>query len=193
MASALSSMKAVCDKEGIDPGQCHEHHIPHSHQRRRWPRGSRSKDRGAQPHRPSLPRASPCPGRPDRNADAHLKRHGPRRVAVVAVTNGRLDGFAEGSDRAQSRASPKSLGRGRGSCVSHPADPGVRRAAAEAGVGQDCRGVGALRAILHVLDCGSGVPQSRDGLCDNAAGAESLTLSPGLKFGLEPGGPIRLC
>ena len=40
--------------------------------------------------------------RTDRAADSHLKRnatrkvahHGPRRAAVVAVANGRLDGFA---------------------------------------------------------------------------------------------------
>jgi hypothetical protein len=41
------------------------------------------------------------------NADAHLKRQVMGREVVVAVTNGRLDGFAEGS--------PKSLGRGSGS------------------------------------------------------------------------------
>jgi hypothetical protein len=28
------------------------------------------------------------------NTDAHLKRHGPPSAAVVAVTNGHLDGFA---------------------------------------------------------------------------------------------------
>ena len=41
------------------------------------------------------------------NADAHLKRQIMGREVVVAVTNGRLDGFAEGS--------PKSLARGSGS------------------------------------------------------------------------------
>ena len=42
-----------------------------------------------------------CPGRRDRGlpqaslADAHLKRHGaPSEAVVVAVTNGRLNGFA---------------------------------------------------------------------------------------------------
>ena len=56
----------------------------------------------AQPHRPSLPTASLCPGRSDRGlpqpslADAHLKRHGPPSEAVVvAVTNGRLDDSTE--------------------------------------------------------------------------------------------------
>ena len=42
----------------------------------------------------------------------------------------------------------------------------VRRPAAEAGVGQDYRGVGALRAILSVNAYGSGGPQRRDGLYD---------------------------
>jgi thiamine phosphate synthase YjbQ (UPF0047 family) len=35
-----------------------------------------------------------CPERSDRNADAHLKRQIMGREVVVAVTNGRLDGFA---------------------------------------------------------------------------------------------------
>jgi thiamine phosphate synthase YjbQ (UPF0047 family) len=35
-----------------------------------------------------------CPGRSERNADAHLKRQIMGREVVVAVTNGRLDGFA---------------------------------------------------------------------------------------------------
>lgn len=41
-----------------------------------------------------------CPERRDSGlpqaslAGAHLKRHGPPSAAVVAVTNGRLDGFA---------------------------------------------------------------------------------------------------
>jgi thiamine phosphate synthase YjbQ (UPF0047 family) len=34
------------------------------------------------------------PERSDRNADAHLKRQVMSREVVVAVTNGRLDGFA---------------------------------------------------------------------------------------------------
>jgi hypothetical protein len=37
------------------------------------------------------------------------------REVVVAVTNGRLDGSTEGFDRAQPRASPKSLAPGSGS------------------------------------------------------------------------------
>jgi thiamine phosphate synthase YjbQ (UPF0047 family) len=51
------------------------------------------------------------------NADAHLKRQVMGREVVVAVTDGRLDGFAKGS--------PKSLALGSGSCVSWMADPGV--------------------------------------------------------------------
>jgi thiamine phosphate synthase YjbQ (UPF0047 family) len=35
-----------------------------------------------------------CPERSDRNADAHLKRQVMGREVVVAVTGGRLDGFA---------------------------------------------------------------------------------------------------
>ena len=35
-----------------------------------------------------------CPEQSDRNADAHLKRQVMGREVVVAVTNGRLDGFA---------------------------------------------------------------------------------------------------
>jgi len=46
-----------------------------------------------------------------------------------------------------------------------------------------------LRAILSVIAYGSGMPQLRDGLYDKTAGAESLTLSPGLEIGLELGGP----
>jgi hypothetical protein len=37
-------------------------------------------------------------------ADAHLKRNGPRRAAVVMATNGRLDGFAERSTELTPRA-----------------------------------------------------------------------------------------
>ena len=103
-------------------------------------------------------------------ADAHLKRHGPPSEAVVvAVTNGRLEGFA---------SSPKSLARGSGSCVSWMADLGVRRPAAEAGVGQDYRRIGALRAILRGMDCRSGGPQRRDGLYDGMVGAGNHTLTP---------------
>jgi hypothetical protein len=40
-----------------------------------------------------------------------------------------------------SLCSPEPLAPGSGSCVSWMADPGVRRPAAEAGAGQDCRGV----------------------------------------------------
>jgi hypothetical protein len=53
----------------------------------------------------------------------HFAGHGPRRAAVVAVTNARLDGSTEGFDRGlrpssaeglTPRASPKSLARGSG-------------------------------------------------------------------------------
>ena len=61
------------------------------------------------------------------NADAHLKRRGPPSEAVVvAVTNGRLDGFAEGS--------PKSLAPGSGSWgVSWMADTGISTGGAGSG------------------------------------------------------------
>jgi hypothetical protein len=42
------------------------------------------------------------------------------------------------------------------------------------------------------LDCGSGMPQPRDGLYDKMAGAENQTLGPGLEFGLELGCPIQV-
>ena len=43
-----------------------------------------------------------------------------------------------------------------------------------------------------MMDCGYGGPQRRDGLYDKKAGVESLTLSPGLEFGLELGGPMQV-
>jgi hypothetical protein len=89
MASAVRGMSVVYDKEGTDPGQCPEYHTPHFHQRRRRPRGSRSKDRGH-----SRTGEDACPERKDRAADAHLKRQVMGRAVVVAVTKGRLDGFA---------------------------------------------------------------------------------------------------
>jgi len=64
------------------------------------------------------------------------------------------------------------------------ADPGVRRPASEAGVGQDHWGVGTLAAILSVMNCGSGGPEPRDGLYDKKAGVESQALSPGLDLSL---------
>jgi hypothetical protein len=99
------------------------------------------------------------------------------REVVVAVTNGRLDfgtwerifsGQAEGLARESRRAPP------------------------EAGVGQDYRGVGLLRALMSLMDCGSSGPQPRDGLYNKTAGAESQTLSPGLDSSLELGGSVEL-
>ena len=76
------------------------------------------------------------------NADAHLKRQVMGREVVVAVTNGRLDGSAEGFDRAQPRASPEPLAPGSGSWGSAGwLTRESRWAAAEAGVGQNHRGV----------------------------------------------------
>jgi len=45
---------------------------------------------------------------------------------------------------------------------------------------------------MSVIAYGSGGPQQRDGLCDKVAGAESLTLSPGLDFSLELGDLIQV-
>jgi len=42
------------------------------------------------------------------------------------------------------------------------------------------------------MDCGSGVPLQRDGLYVRKTGAENQTLSPGLEFGLELGGPMQV-
>ena len=73
MASAVRGMRVVYDKEGIDPGQCPEHHTPHFHQRRRRPGGRLHNDTG------------------EDNAGAHMKRQVMGREVMVAVSNGRLD------------------------------------------------------------------------------------------------------
>jgi hypothetical protein len=85
-ASAIRGMRVVYDKEGTDPGLCPEHHTPHFHQRRRQPLGRLHNRTG------------------EGNADAHLKRQIMGREVVVAVTNGRLDGFAERSTELTPRA-----------------------------------------------------------------------------------------
>jgi secondary thiamine-phosphate synthase enzyme len=72
-ASTGRGMSVVYDKEGIDPGQCPEHHTPHFHQRRHRPKGRLHNDAG------------------EDNADAHMKRQIMGREVVVAVSNGRLD------------------------------------------------------------------------------------------------------
>jgi hypothetical protein len=93
---------------------------PHAPIGRCRPRGSRSKDRGAQLQRPSLPPVSPCPEEieekmPKRTVGgtqlAVLRATG--RKVIVAVTMGRPDGSTErstkGFDRAQPRASRRGL------------------------------------------------------------------------------------
>jgi hypothetical protein len=97
------------------------------------------------------------------------------REVVLAVTDGRLD---FGTWKRIFQGQTEGLARE------------SRRPAAEAGAGQDYRGIGVLRAILSVVAYGSGVPQERGGQCDRRAGAEGQTLSPGLNCSLEPGGPI---
>jgi hypothetical protein len=87
MASAVKGLRVAYHKEGVDPCRRHAHYCECFRQRRGRPLG-----RLHNPHRPSLPRASPCPERSDRAADAHLKRYGlPSAAVAVAVTNGRLD------------------------------------------------------------------------------------------------------
>ncbi len=93
------------------------------------------------------------------NADAHLKRQVMGREVVVVVTNGRLDfgtwerifsGQAEWLARESWRAAP------------------------ETGVGQNHRGVGAIRAIPAVLEYGtqghSGRATGQLGTFDRAEG-----------------------
>jgi hypothetical protein len=45
---------------------------------------------------------------------------------------------------------------------------------------------------MSAIAYGSGVPQPRNGLYDKMAGVENQTLSPGLEFGLELGGPMQV-
>jgi hypothetical protein len=108
------------------------------------------------------------------------------REVVVPVTSDRLDGSAERSMELTPRAR-RSLWH-----VGAHLLQGVRRALADAGVGQDHRGVEILRAIVRAMDCGPGGPQPTDGLCDKKAGAESQTLSPDLGFSVELAGSIEL-
>jgi hypothetical protein len=72
----------------------------------KWPEGlpTHASTSRCRPKRPVVqPHRRGRPSKTDRTADAHLKRNATRRVArdgppseaVVAVTNGRLDGFAE--------------------------------------------------------------------------------------------------
>ena len=84
MASAVSGMRVVYDKEGIDPCIGYAHYCECVHQRRCRPLGRLHNRTGG----------DACPERSDRNAEAHLKRQVMGREVVVAVTNGRLDGFA---------------------------------------------------------------------------------------------------
>jgi thiamine phosphate synthase YjbQ (UPF0047 family) len=76
-----------------------------------------------------------CPERRDRNADVHLKRHGPPSEAVVvAVTNGRLDGSTE---LAEVFGIWEQIFSGQAVWLARES----RRPAAEAGAGQNHRGV----------------------------------------------------
>ena len=83
----------------------------------------------------------------------------PSEALVVAVTNGRLD-FGKW----------ERIFSGQTDWLARES----RRPAAEAGAGPDLRRVGALRAILSVMDCGSGIPQQRDGPYDKWPGLRIL-------------------
>jgi hypothetical protein len=96
MASTGRGTKAVYHKKGADPGSCQAvyctaaHYTPHSHsappvQRppAHWP--------GAQPHLKE-------------NATRQVVRDGPQCAAVVALTQGRLDGSTERSTEGSGRA-----------------------------------------------------------------------------------------
>jgi secondary thiamine-phosphate synthase enzyme len=98
-ASTGRGTKAVYDKEGTDPGECHEHQcqrVPVTsfrtginddesglhHDYKMWLEG-------LAPHAPIDQYWHNRTG--EDNADAHLKRQVMGREVVVAVTNGRLD------------------------------------------------------------------------------------------------------
>ena len=105
MASVVSGMRVVCDKEGIDSCFGYAHYCIGVYQRRReWPalrlRGVARKAGTACADRPILaqPYRRGRLSETDRTADAHLKRIASGlemrvmgREVVVAVTNGRLD------------------------------------------------------------------------------------------------------
>jgi hypothetical protein len=102
MASAVSGMRVVYDKEGADPRKCHAHHcqcVPVTSFRT----GINDDESGLHhdyevwleklaPHAPIDQYWHNRTG--EDNADAHMKRQIMGREVMVAVTNGRLDGFA---------------------------------------------------------------------------------------------------
>jgi hypothetical protein len=94
MASAVSGMRVVYDKEGVDPCIGDAHYFERIHQRRReWPAPRlRGVARGAGPSCTN----QPIPAQPDRRGQrrrpSEATNHGPPSEAVVvAVTKGRLD------------------------------------------------------------------------------------------------------
>ena len=126
IASAVSGMSVVYDKEGTDPCIGYAHHGQRVHQRRRErppPRLRGVAGKGVQQaapsaactDRPGRPRGrlhnrtgEACPERSrGNNANAHLKRQIMGREVVVAVTNGRLDGSTERSTEGFGRAQPR--------------------------------------------------------------------------------------
>jgi hypothetical protein len=96
-ASTVRGMRAVYDKEGTDPCKCHAVYFTAAHYCECFPvtafRTGINDDAGLWAGRTTALARTPV--RPGQVADAHLKRHGaPSAAVVVAVTNGRLDGFA---------------------------------------------------------------------------------------------------
>jgi hypothetical protein len=157
-ASAVRGTRVVYDKEGTDPGQCHEHHIPHSHQRRRRLRDRLHSRTG------------------EDDTDAHLKRNatrsggcGHQRPArlwhVERIFSGQVERLARESGRPAAEA-----GAGQ-----EPQE-----------FLRNHRGVGALRAILTPTDAdcyvwctllrsswlGTNIVKSEDLQLDNSATAQ---------------------
>jgi len=102
MAFAVSGMRVVCDKEGLDPCKCDAHNRQRIHQRRREraASGLRKVARGTGAACADQPVPAQSHGRGrlskrDRAADAHLKRQMMGREVMVAATDGRLDGSTE--------------------------------------------------------------------------------------------------
>jgi hypothetical protein len=106
------------------------------------------------------------------------------REVVVAVTNGRLDGFAQ---LAEISGPWERIFQGQVERLARES----RRPAEETGAGQDHWGVGVLRAILRVMDCGS-VCHNQEMVCATETEAERLAPSPGLNCGLELGESIQV-
>jgi hypothetical protein len=150
MVSTVSGTRVVYDKEGTDPCKCATHYCQRIHQRRRKRPAPRLREvaGGAGPARAHQPVPTQPHGRGlsreerGNNADAHLKRAAQTgctsqvmgREVVVAVTNGRQDGFAL---LTRTFGTWERIFSGQAEWLARES----RRAAAEAGAGQDHRGM----------------------------------------------------